>query len=326
MKRLVTSMLAGWAMAGVLLSPAFAQAQAYPTKPIRVVIPLAPGSPPEYALRVLGNEMQKGLGQPLVIENRSGAGGTIGASAVAKSAPDGYTLLNGSITSIAIGPNVFKSAGIDVLKLFAPVSQVAAAPSVIGIPTTLEAKTLKEYIALLKANPGKYNYGSPGPASPPHVSAALFAAMAGVDMVHVAFGTPTNVITAMSRGEAHLYIETINSILPQVKAGKMRMLAVAATRRSPFVPDLPTMEEAGLPGFESGTWSGLLAPAGTPVPIVQRLNAETRKAADTKEMRDVMAQQGGEVVTGTPEDFSKLIASESAKWAKAVALAGVKPE
>ena len=144
-------------------------------------------------------------------ENRSGAGGTIGASAVAKSAPDGYTLLNGSITSIAIGPNVFKSAGIDVLKQFAPVSQVASAPSVIGIPTTLEAKTLKEFIALLKANPCKYNFGSPGPASPPHVSGALFAAVAGVDMVHIGFGTPTNVITAMARGEAHMYIETINS-------------------------------------------------------------------------------------------------------------------
>jgi tripartite-type tricarboxylate transporter receptor subunit TctC len=314
------------AFLAVACLPALAMAQAYPTKPIRVVIPLAAGSPPEYALRVLATEMGRNLGQPLVIENRGGAGGTIGASAVAKSAPDGYTMLYGSITSLAIGPSVFRSAGIDPVKVFAPVSQVAAAPSVIGIPTTLEAKTLKEFIALLTANPGKYNYGSPGPASPPHVSGALFAAMAGVDMVHVAFGSPANVITAISRGEAHMFIETMNSIGPQVKAGKMRVLAVAAPKRSATSPDIPTAEEAGLPGFESGTWSGLLAPAGTPPAIVQRLNAETRKGADTKELREVMAQQGGEVVTGTPEEFARLIASESQKWAKAVALAGVKPE
>jgi tripartite-type tricarboxylate transporter receptor subunit TctC len=319
----------GCLFGGLALALSFAGqalAQAYPNKPIRVVIPLAAGSPPEYAFRVLATEMTKNIGQPLVIENRGGAGGTIGATAVMKSAPDGYTMLYGSITSLAIGPNVFKSAGIDPVKQFAPVGQVAAAPSVIGIPATLDVKTLKEFIALLKANPGKYNYGSPGPASPPHVSGALFAAMAGVDMVHIAFGSPANVITAISRGEAHLFIETINSIGPQVKAGRMRMLAVAAPKRSSFMPDVPTIEEAGLPGFESGTWSGLLAPAGTPAPILQRLNAEIRKGADTKELREVMAQQGGEVVTGSPEDFARLIASESAKWAKAVVLAGVKPE
>ncbi len=309
-----------------LLCAGGALAQAYPAKPIRVIVPLAAGSPPEYALRVLATKMAETLGQPLVIENRGGAGGTIGAAAAAKSAPDGYTTLYGSITSLAIGPNVFKSAGIDPVKMFAPIGQVAAAPSVVAITTTLDAKTLKEFVALVKASPGKYNYGSPGPASPPHVSAALFAAQAGVDMVHIAFGSPANVITAVLRGEAHMFIETINSIGPQVKAGKMRLLLVAGPKRLGAFPDVPTAAEAGLPEFESGTWSGLLAPAGTPQAIIQRLNAETRKGADTKELREVMAQQGGEVQTGTPEEFGRLIASEMAKWSKAVALAGVKPE
>jgi tripartite-type tricarboxylate transporter receptor subunit TctC len=303
-----------------------AAAQAYPSKPIRVIIPLAAGSPPEAALRVLAQKMGESLGQPLVVENRGGAGGTLGAAAAAKSAPDGYTLFNGSITSLAIGPALFKSAGIDPMKLFAPISQVAVAPSVIAIPVTLEATTLKEFIALVKANPGKYNYGSPGAGSPPHISGALFAATAGVEMVHVPFGSPANVITAVLRGEAHMFIETLGSIGPQMKAGKMRVLAVAATKRSPYVPDVPTVAEAGLAEFESGTWSGLLAPAGTPAPIIQRLNSEVRRGADVKELHNVMAQQGGEVVTGSPEDFARLIAQESVKWARALAIAGVKPE
>jgi tripartite-type tricarboxylate transporter receptor subunit TctC len=313
-----------WMLAGLLLA-GNAWSQAYPSKPIRAIIPLGAGSPPEAALRALGVKMGEGLGQPIVIENRGGAGGTIGTAAAAKAAPDGYTVLYGSITSLAIGPSVFKSAGIDPVRMFAPISQVAAAPSVISIPATIEAKTLKEYIAVLKANPGKYNYGSPGPASPPHVSGALFAALAGVDMVHVPFGSPANVMTAILRGEAHMFIETLNYIAPQVAAGKMRVLAIAAAKRSASAPDVPTMAEAGLPEFESGTWSGLLAPAGTPAPIIQRLNSETRKAADSQELRNVMSKQGGDIVTGTPEEFARLIASEATKWAKAVQIAGVKP-
>jgi tripartite-type tricarboxylate transporter receptor subunit TctC len=318
MRALLFFVAAAWA--GIALG------QAYPSKPVKIIIPLAPGSPPEAALRVLAAKMGENMGQPLVIENRGGAGGTIGAAAAAKLPADGYNMFYGSITSLSIGPALFKSAGIDPVKMFTPISQVAAAPSVIAIPVTLEAQTLKEFIALLKANPGKYNYGSPGPGSPPQISGALFATAAGVDMVHVPFGSPANVITAVLRGEAHLFIETLGSIGPQVKAGKMRLLAVAARRRSPFAPDVPTAAEAGLPDFESGTWSGLLAPAGTPGYIIQRLNVETRQGADTKELREVMAQQGGEVITGTPADFGRLIADEATKWARAVALSGVKPE
>ena len=320
------AMAAALLLGAALLWSARTHAQAYPAKPIRVIMPTAPGSPPDYALRVLATKMSEGIGQPMIVENRGGAGGTLGAAAAAKSAPDGYTIMMGSITSLSIGPAMFPKAGIDPVKMFAPISQVAVAPSVIAVPNSLNVTTMRQFIDLIKANPNKYNYGSPPPGSPPHVSGALFLRTAGIEMVHVPYGDPAKVIAAVMNGDVHMFIETVGSIGPQVKAGKMRLLAVAANKRSPFAADVPTVAETGLPPFESGSWSGLLAPAGTPPAIIQRLNAETRRGADTKEMRDVMASQGGEVVWGTPEEFGKLIADEAVKWAKAVALSGAKPE
>lgn len=320
------AMAAALVLGAALPWSARTQAQAYPAKPIRVIMPTAPGSPPDYALRVLATKMSEGIGQPIIVENRGGAGGTLGAAAAAKSAPDGYTIMMGSITSLSIGPAMFPKAGIDPVKMFAPISQVAVAPSVIAVPNSLNVTTMRQFIDLIKANPNKYNYGSPPPGSPPHVSGALFLRTAGIEMVHVPYGDPAKVIAAVMNGDVHMFIETVGSIGPQVRAGKMRLLAVAANRRSPFAPEVPTVAETGLPAFESGSWSGLLAPAGTSPAIIQRLNAETRRGADTKEMRDVMASQGGEVVWGTPEEFGKLIADEAVKWAKAVALSGAKPE
>ncbi len=320
------AMTAILALGGCLYCGQRLHAQVFPSKPIRVIMPTAPGSPPDYAVRVLATKMSEGIGQPIIVENRGGAGGTLGAAVAAKSAPDGYTIMMGSITSLSIGPAMFPSAGIDPVKMFAPISQVANAPSVIAVPNSLNVTTMRQFIDLIKANPGKYNYGSPPPGSPPHVSGALFLRTAGIDMVHVPYGDPAKVIAAVMTGDVHMFIETVGSIGPQVKAGKMRLLAVASTKRSPFAPDVPTVAETGLPPFESGSWSGLLAPAGTPPAIIQRLNAETKRGADTKEMRDVMATQGGEVVWGTPEEFGKLIADEAIKWSKAVALSGAKPE
>lgn len=320
------AMTAILALGGCLFCGQRLHAQVFPSKPIRVIMPTAPGSPPDYAVRVLATKMSEGIGQPIIVENRGGAGGTLGAAVAAKSAPDGYTIMMGSITSLSIGPAMFPSAGIDPVKMFAPISQVANAPSVIAVPNSLNVTTMRQFIDLIKANPGKYNYGSPPPGSPPHVSGALFLRTAGIDMVHVPYGDPAKVIAAVMTGDVHMFIETVGSIGPQVKAGKMRLLAVASSKRSPFAPDVPTVAETGLPPFESGSWSGLLAPAGTPPAIIQRLNAETKRGADTKEMRDVMATQGGEVVWGTPEEFGKLIADEAVKWSKAVALSGAKPE
>lgn len=320
------AVLAGVALVAGALWSSRSTAQTYPIKLIRVIMPTAPGSPPDYALRVLTTKMSEGIGQPMIVENRGGAAGTLGAAAAAKAAPDGYTLMMGSITSLSIGPALYPSAGIDPVKMFAPISQVAVAPSVIAVSISLQANTMGQFIDLIKANPGKYNYGSPPPGSPPHVSGALFLRTAGIDMVHVPYGDPAKVIAAVISGDVHMFIETVGSIGPQVKAGKMRLLAVAANKRSPFAPDVPTVAETGLPAFESGSWSGLLAPAGTPGAIIARLNAETHRGANTKEMREVMATQGGEVVWGTPEQFGKLIADEAVKWAKAVALSGAKTQ
>ncbi len=324
--RNVMVLLAGLLLVAGALWSARSQAQAYPVKPIRVIMPTVPGSPPDYALRVLTTKMSVGIGQPMIVENRGGAGGTLGASVAAKATPDGYTIMMGSITSLSIGPAMYPGAGIDPVKMFAPISQVAMAPSVIAVPASLPATTLRQFVELVKANPGKYNYASSSVASPPHISGALFINTLGLDMVHIAFGDPAKVITAVLNGDAHLFIEALGAIGPQVKAGKMRVLAIAATKRSPFAPDVPTVAEAGFPSVESGTWSGLLAPAGTPAAVIARLNSETHRGADTREMREVMATQGGEVVWGTPEQFGKLIADEAAKWAKAIALSGAKPE
>jgi tripartite-type tricarboxylate transporter receptor subunit TctC len=323
--------LTGWALApclaaGLLAPSGAVLAQTYPAKPIRVIMPTAPGSPPDHALRVLATRMAEGIGQPVIVENRGGAGGTLGAAVAAKAAPDGYTLMMGSPTSLSIGPAMFPSAGIDPVKMFAPISQVAVAPSVISVPVSLPVNTLQEFAKLIRSNPGKYNYASPAAGSPPHISTALFLRTLDLNMVHVPFGDPAKAVVAVLNGDAHLFIETLASIRPQVRAGKMKLLAVAASKRSPFEPDLPTVAETGLPSFESGTWSGLLAPVGTPPAIIGRLNAETHKAADTKELRAVMEQQGGEVQWGTPEQFGRLIAEEAVKWAKAVALSGAKTE
>ena len=321
-----TVFLAGLALVAGALWSARSQAQTYPVKPIRVIMPTVPGSPPDQALRVLTTRMSAGIGQPMIVENRGGAGGTLGAGVTAKAAPDGYTIMMGSITSLSIGPTMYPSAGIDPVKMFAPISQVAAAPSVIAVPVSLPVTTLKQFVELVKANPGKYNYGSSAAASPPHISGALFINALGLDMVHIPFGTPAKVIMAVLNGDAHLFIEALGAIGPQVKAGKMRLLAIAAAKRSPFAPDIPTVAEAGFPSVESGTWSGLLAPAGTPAAIIARLNSETHRGADTRELREVMATQGGEVILGTPEQFGKLIADEAVKWAKAIALSGARPE
>jgi tripartite-type tricarboxylate transporter receptor subunit TctC len=254
------------------------------------------------------------------------AGGTIGAQAAAKSLPDGYTVLVGSVTSLALGPALFPKAGIDPVKLFAPVSLFTIAPSVIVINANIEAKTLQQFIELAKAKPGFYNFGAPTTASPPYISGAQFASAAGVKMVGVPFGNPAAVVTAMMNGQAHLFIETTGSLGAHIRAGKLRPLAVAHAKRHPMLPEVPTTAEAGLPDFESGTWSGLLAPAGTAAPIIQRLNAEVHKAVAAEEVRKLFVQQGGEPYPSTPEEFSRLIVEQAPKWVRAIQIAGIKPE
>ncbi len=316
------------ALAGaVLLSSwsAWSQAQNYPAKPIKIIVPIAIGGPPDIAARLVAQKMAEGLGQPLIVENRPGAGGTIGGLAAAKATPDGYTLLVGSVTSLALGPFLFPGAGFDPVKLLIPVGLFNVTPSVIVIHSSIEAKTLQEFIALAKAKPGYFNYGGPTAASPPYISGAQFASMAGIDIVGVPFGDPARAVNAILNGDSHMTIETMGFLAPHIKAGKLRPLAVAGSRRLSILPDVPTTAEAGLPGFESGTWSGFEAPARTPAAVVQRLNEELHKVVAVKEIRDFFTQQGGEAYASTPEEFGRLIADEAVKWAKYAAIAGAKP-
>jgi tripartite-type tricarboxylate transporter receptor subunit TctC len=301
-------------------------AQAYPSKPIRVIVPIAIGGPPDVAARAVATKMSESMGQTLVVENRSGAGGTIGALAAAKSPADGYNVFVGSVTSLALGPAMFPKAGVDPVKQFAPISLFTIAPSVIVISATLPSKTLKEFIQLIRDNPGKYNFGAPTPQSPPYISGMQFVNAAGIRMVGVPFSNPAGVINAIVNGDAHMFIETTGSLAGYIKAGKVRPLAVAHSKRHSQFPDVPTAAEAGLPGFESGSWSGLLAPTGTPQPIIQRLNAEVHKAIATPEVTRLLVTQGGDPTPSTPQEFARLIAEEQPKWAKAIELAGIKPE
>jgi tripartite-type tricarboxylate transporter receptor subunit TctC len=302
-----------------------ASGQGYPNKPVRIIVPIAVGGPPDIAARLVAQKMAEGLGQPLIVENRAGAGGTIGGLAAAKSAPDGYTLLVGSVSSLSLGPALFPNAGFDPVKMLVPISLFNITPSVVVIHASIEARTLQQFIALARSKPGYFNYGGPTAASPPYISGAQFASIAGVNMVGVPFGDPARAVNAILNGDAHMAIETMGFLAAHIRAGKLRPLAVAGARRLPMLPNVPTTAEAGLPDFESGTWSGLTAPVGTPDAVIQRLNAEVHKVVAVKEIQDFFLQQGGEAVASTPERFGRLIADELVKWSKYIAIAGIKP-
>jgi tripartite-type tricarboxylate transporter receptor subunit TctC len=300
-------------------------AQSYPVKPIRIIAAQSAGGGTDLFARLLGQKMSENWKQPVVIENRPGAGGTIGGLAVAKSAPDGYTLHVGSVTSLSIGPALFPGAGFDPVKMLAPVSLFNITPSVIVIHSSIGARTLQEFIALARSKPGYFNYGGPSSASPPYISGAQFASIAGINMVGVPFGDPARAVNAILNGDAHMVIETMGFLAAHIRAGKLQPLAVAGARRLAMLPNVPTTAEAGLPDFESGTWSGFTAPVGTPAAIIQRLNAEVHRVVGQKEIQDYFVQQGGEAIASTPEQFGRLIRDELVKWTKSIAIAGVKP-
>ena len=300
-------------------------AQGFPSKPLRLVVPLGVGSPPDVTGRMLAQKMSENIGQPIVVDNRSGAGGTVGGAAVAKSPPDGYTLLMGSGSSLVLGPAFFPNAGYSATQSFAPVSLVSQQPFILAVTSSLMVDNLREFIALVKANPGKFNYGSPQTASPPFMAAELLSRTAGLQMVHVPFGSIAKVVMAMASGDAQFYIEVAPVFMSQIRAGTVKAIATASAKRTPFLPDIPTTAEAGLPNFETGTWGGLVAPAGTPGTIISRLNQEVHKAMSSKEIQEGFTKQMFEIQTGTPEDLARHIAAENAKWTKLIADTGIKP-
>ncbi|SEB15882.1 tripartite tricarboxylate transporter substrate binding protein [Variovorax sp. YR216] len=315
----------GPALIATLAALGLAQAQTFPAKPMTIVVPASPGGAIDLAARLIGQKMSESWGQPVVIDNRTGATGIIGTDFVAKSPPDGHTLALVA-SSHAINPLMVKKLPFDTQKSFEPVVQTHVVPLVLVVAPSFPAKDLKELIAYGKANPGKLSFASSGSGGAPHFSGELFKSMAGIDMVHVPYKGSTLAHPDLMSGRVSLMFDTLAAVSTQVKAGKLRALAVTTSKRVAMLPDVPTMAEAGLPGYETSTWGGLLAPAGTPKPVVAKLAAETTRILALPDVKQRLMDAGVEPVGGTPEQFSAFITQEMGKWAKVAKEAGIQPE
>jgi tripartite-type tricarboxylate transporter receptor subunit TctC len=303
---------------------AFAAADTYPDKPIKVVVPVAPGGVTDVVARVIGAQLTAAWGQAVVVDNRAGGSGIPAADLVAHSKPDGYTLFMGTIGTLTVNPSMFPSLPYDPLRDFVPVSLVASAPTILVVNPAVPAKSVTELIAYAKANPGRLNYASFGNATSPHLAGELFKSLAGVDMVHVPYKGGGPAMTDLLGGRVEMMFDNIITSLPHIKEGRLRPLAVTSLTRSKLMPDLPTMTEAGLPGQEVSGWLGLVAPAGTPNEIVVKLS---REIARIVRQPDVQAKiVGTDVVGSTPEEFGAFMRSETAKWGQLVKKANIRAD
>lgn len=310
----------------VLAAPAQrgALAQTYPNKAIRLVVPFPPGGPADILSRAIGQKLTEGWGQQVVVDNRAGAGGTIGADITAKATPDGYTLLMGFVGTHAINPSLYSKLPYDNIKSFEPVSLVGTATIILVLHPAVPAKSVGELIALAKSKPGELTFGSPGNGTPQHLGGELFNTMAGVKMTHVPYKGAVPAINDLLGGRVSLIFSSAPPALPHVKTGKLRALAVTSTKRSPVVPDLPTISESGLPGYEVINWYGVLAPAGTHKAIVARLNAEIVKIMNMADVKKRLSAVGIEAFSSTPARFAAFIREETGKWAKVVKFSGAR--
>ena len=309
-----------------MLAAAASAAHAFPEKPVRFVIGFTPGGPSDILARAVGQKLAERWGQQVVVENRPGAGGNLAAEAVAKSAPDGYTWLLGNNSILATNHALYRKLPYDPLKDFAPVALVAVQPNILVVHPDVPAKSMAELIALARQSPGKLNYASSGAGAAAHLAAELFKSMAGVDIVHVPYKGAQPALTDLIAGQVQLMFATSASVIPYVKAGRLRALAVTSAQRSPSVPELPTVAEAGLAGFEATTWHGVVVPSATPAPIVQKLNQDINAALKEKDLNERLGGLGAEVLTGTPRDFADYIAREIPKWTKVVRDSGARAD
>ena len=301
-----------------------AQAADYPDKPIRMIVPYPPGGTSDLLARAIAPRLGERLQQTVIIENRAGAGGVIGAQAVARSAPDGYTLVFASIASHGILPVLQKPAPYDAIKDFSPITLVANTPNVLIANIQQPIKSVAELLAAAKAKPGSINFGSTSLGGSPHMGGELLKSMAGIDIVHVPYKGGGPMLIDLMGGQVQVAFDNLPSSINHIRAGKIRALAVTTAKRWPAAPDIPTMAEAGVPGYESGAWFGLLAPANTPKPIVEMLQKHVAAILKLPEVEKMFLEQGAEPVGNTPEQFAKVIASELQKWAKVAAATGVK--
>ena len=300
-------------------------AQTFPARPIKLIVATAPGGPPDITGRILAQKLSEGMDQQVIVENRAGAGGTIGSEEVAKAKPDGYTLLFGTTGTLAGAPNLYSNLGYDPVRSFAPISLVSIAPLLIVIHPSVPAASLREFIEFAKARPGRINAGSAGNGTPPHIAVEMFKTLAGIDLVHIPYKGSGAGVLGLIAGDVQVYIEQFNGALQQaVRAGKLRALAIASSKRHALLPNVPTAAEAGLPGYEVSGWTGVLAPRGTAPEVIRQLNGEVLKALATKEVRDTLANQGIAPAGSTPQQFSAFIAEEIAKWSRAIKASGAK--
>ena len=320
-RQTLTALLLG----AILITPLTAAAQQYPTKAIRFVVPFAPGGGTDIIGRVVAQALNDALGQPVVVDNRGGAGSTLGTEIVAKSPADGYTILFGNI-SLAFNATLYTKLRYDTIRDLAPISLSAVQPNILVIHPGLPAKNLKEFIELARAHPGKYNYASAGTGSGTHLAAELLKLQTKIDIVHVPYKGTGPALTDLLGGQINMMVSTFASALPHVKSGRMRALGVTTVKRSPAAPDVPTLIEGGVAGYDYSTWYGLLAPAGTPKPVIDMLNASNRKVLARDDIKQKLESQGVDPIVNTPAEFSAYMKSETEKWGKVVKATGAKAE
>jgi tripartite-type tricarboxylate transporter receptor subunit TctC len=298
----------------------------YPAKPIRLVVTAAAGSGPDLAARIIGQKLNVALGQPVVIENRAGAGGSIAAEVVAKAPADGYTLVMASAGSHAVSPALYPNLGWDPVRDFVPITIVSVAPNILIVHPSLPAKSVRELVALARARPGELSFGSGGSGSTAHLSGELFRMMAKIRIVHIPFKGAPSAALGVIGGQVEMGLLNLPPTLPQVRSGRLKALAVTTARRASAVPDLPTIAEDGVPGYEASTWYGVMAPAGTPADITAKLYAVVIAGLRADDTRARIAADGGEVVGGTPEEFAAALKRDLAKWIRVVKESGARPD
>ena len=309
----------------LLLFPGISYSQEYPSRPVRIIVPSPPGGGTDIVARVLAQHFAKSFGQQFFVENKPGAGNMIGIEAVARAAPDGYTLLM-TASTLALNTVLFKKVPYDPVRDFAPITLTATAPNVLLVHPSVPAQSLAEFIALAKAKPGALSYGTPGIGTSPHLSMELLKSMAGIDLQHVPYKGTAAAVTDVIGGQIAATFANALTAKPQVDAGRVRALAITGPRRIDALPAVPPVAEAGVPGYEAMQWYGLLAPAGTPAAVIERLNAEALKALRSAEMKERLAADGAEPLGGSPAEFAALIRRELDKWTRVARAAGIEPQ
>lgn len=312
--------------AASMLHSGASMAQAWPSKPIRMMVPFPPGGSTDIVARIVAQKLSERLGQPIVLENRGGAGGTLGTAAIAKAAPDGYNLAVASTSTHVVAPGVYTKLEYDPVKDFAPVGLMAVSPYLLVVNPAVNAKNLKELVALAKQQPGRLNYASAGIGSTTHLAMEMLKAATGTFMLHIPYSGNGPAGTAVVGGQVEILFGSLPALLPHAKSGRVRALAVGTPKRSPSLPDVPTVAESGYPGFDASLWLAIMAPAGTPQPVIDRLNKELVTLIAAPETREALDKAGAEPLSGTPAELAAMIRDGIPKYARVIKAAGVKPE